>query len=84
MLGQAREGKNRQILPSAVLEAGGQGRTWAARDISSSPGAMGTGTAAGDKGNPLLQARPATNLGILSNTQSQDTQESGHRWSGAT
>lgn len=26
---------------------------------------MGTGTAAGDKGNPPLQAGPATSLGIL-------------------
>lgn len=37
MLGQARERKSRQILPSAAPEAGGQGRTWAARDNSSSP-----------------------------------------------
>lgn len=29
------------------------------------PWAMGTGTAAGDKGNPVLQAGPATSLGIL-------------------
>lgn len=41
---------------------------------------MGTGRAAGNKGNPLLQTAPCTNLGILLIKQlAQDVQEKSGR-----
>lgn len=77
MLGQAGQRRSRQILPSAVLEVGGQGRTWAAQDNSSSPGPWELEQLQETK--EILYCRQALPpaWASCSNRQSQDRQENG-------
>lgn len=65
MLGQASERKSRQILPSAAPKAGGQGRMWDARDISSSLRSWESARLRERKEILHCRQPPPTNLGIL-------------------